>query len=202
MLIYSQDGSSVVNMRCVAKLFVDKQNNVIAVNNSDGFKNVLGTFTSNDEATKCIKNIVNAYTNNAAIFFIPQNKDCKTIINPKYAGKTVSKGVLHYISDHFELYYHSICRMKDRGFLKDVPDFDNATIKKVVKQVIYNPYLAFYNTDGTINICIDENHYFVFAYNPDEKNYTCITYKESSKNGYTVNDKILLAKKGVIRKTS
>ena len=55
MLIYSQDGSSVVNMRCVAKLFVDKTNNVIAVNNSDGFKNVLGTFTSNGEATKSLQ---------------------------------------------------------------------------------------------------------------------------------------------------
>ena len=63
--------------------------------------------------------------------------------------------------------------------------------------MILNSPLAFMNTDGYISVAINEFEYLVVA--PREEDYFCITFKEKSRNGYTVLDKYKLALKGVLR---
>lgn len=58
--------------------------------------------------------------------------------------------------------------------------------------------LAYYNTDGSINIAIDNYRYFVFKAVSTGK-YLMITIKNPSMDGYTVWEKYKFAKNGFDR---
>jgi hypothetical protein len=70
-------------------------------------------------------------------------------------------------------------------------------IHGVLMSKVLNARFAYMNTDGCINVAVDEESYLVVV--PRDDDYLCITYKEPSHNGYTVYDKWDLAKKGVER---
>lgn len=64
----------------------------------------------------------------------------------------------------------------------------------IVKESIKKPFLAWKNTDGTINIALNDNEYFVIKQDLDK--FVVITFKEKSKNEITTSKKFYLAFSG------
>lgn len=62
------------------------------------------------------------------------------------------------------------------------------------KELLKKPFIAYYNTDGSINIALDDYEYFVVVKSDD--GFVIITFKERSRNGFTVTDKRNLALEG------
>ena len=100
-------------------------------------------------------------------------------------GQKLEKWELEEIANNFSLSYHARQRLEERG--KEID----------VKNLILNSCLAYYNTDGTINIAKDKYFYLVVAIKTD--GYTVVTYKEKSHNGITIFEKRALALRGVKR---
>lgn len=67
-----------------------------------------------------------------------------------------------------------------------------------VRNSIRNPILAYFNTDGSVNITLNSYEYLVVAL--DDKPYRVITFKEKSYNGVTIYEKWSFAKNGYSRK--
>lgn len=103
-------------------------------------------------------------------------------------GQLVPQEVLYDIAYHYRLTKHAIIRIKERGVF----------VNKI-REIFLNPYLAYYNTDGTINIAVDETHYFVISEKTDDGKYNVITYKEPSNNNFSISDKRLYAINGYDR---
>lgn len=97
-------------------------------------------------------------------------------------GELLTKEEINYIAESYRLSAHATQRVSERLMNGDI------------KNAILNSILAYYNTDGTINVAIDECSYFVFT-----DNGYMITFKEPSHNGVTVYKKWELAKKGISR---
>lgn len=91
-----------------------------------------------------------------------------------------------------EIYYHLYITKHARERLK----LRNSNIKQVL-ETIKNPYLAYFNTDGSINIAPNEWQCYVLAKN-NYGNYSLITYKEEV--WLSMTEKQNLAKKGIDRK--
>lgn len=211
MLIMSQDKSAIFNTNFLVKIFADNKGNLVAIH-PDGYKSILGSYSVNEAKSILFyihsnpekTNYILPEASTSAISK-PEFNDTEISIsiktkkvNPKYAnGNPVSNGSLIFIVENFELSNPSLQRMKERGILDKNDTYEVAHTK--VKRLIYKPFLAYYNTDGSVNICIDKYRYFVFEYHFDEKNYHCVTFKEESHNGFTVLDKQRLAKEGVPR---
>lgn len=78
----------------------------------------------------------------------------------------------------------NIRNLRDRNYFKDQ---------------IRNSQLAYVNTDGCINIAFTENTYIVVTQRKIPM-YLVVTYKEPSKNSYTVRQKYKFALSGICRK--
>ena len=102
------------------------------------------------------------------------------------AGEILTREQLNEIANNYRLSKHAQERLAERG--KGVN----------VKKVLLNPLLAYFNTDGSINIAKDKFNYFVIV-KKSERKYLVVTYKEKSKNNITIFDKWNLAKKGIDR---
>lgn len=103
-------------------------------------------------------------------------------------GENLIKTELQEIANNYYITPHAIQRMSERGL-----------DKRSIKDIILNPLVAYFNTDGSINIAKDEFHYLVIKYNGYFKNYQIITYKEPSLNGKNIFQKQELATKGIHR---
>ena len=99
---------------------------------------------------------------------------------------------LHSIACNIIYSHHAKVRLSQRLNITN----DHARNSKLFTMILNSP-LAFMNTDGFITVAINEFEYLVVA--PREDSYFCITFKEKSRNGYTVLDKYKLALKGVLR---
>jgi histidyl-tRNA synthetase len=71
--------------------------------------------------------------------------------------------------------------------------------KNTVKRLLKQSTLVYYNTDNSINVGVDEYSYMVFHKMNGKHKYICITFKEKSRNGYSVMDKFKLALLGIGR---
>lgn len=103
-------------------------------------------------------------------------------------GENLTKSELQEIANCYFVTPHAMKRLKERGLKKED-----------VTNIIINPLLAYFNTDGTINIAKDKEYYLVVGYNNYYKNYVIITYKEPSLNGKNIFEKQQLAIDGVNR---
>ena len=103
-------------------------------------------------------------------------------------GQLVSKELLEYISKHYYVGYHASERLKERG--QDITD---------ITKVILNPTLAYYNTDGSINLGVDDYRYFVII--KEGQNYKIITFKETRiEPRVSIYERRELALKGIDRR--
>ena len=100
-------------------------------------------------------------------------------------GELVSKNELKLIATHFIISRHAKERISQRS--------QNLNVKSIIE----NPILAYYNTDGSINIAKDRWKYLVIV--KDKDNYIIVTYKDKSYNGIDIFEKRKLALKGICR---
>ena len=109
-----------------------------------------------------------------------------TVLRMLNRGELLTQEELDYIADNYVLTNHAKEKVEER--LRTIT-------KKSIKHLIKNCMMAYYNTDGFVNIAI--NNYKYFVVNP----YTCgiITFKEPSHNGYTTTDKLNMARAGIMR---
>lgn len=102
-------------------------------------------------------------------------------------GQPLTKSELDQILKNYSITKHALQRMKERGLKpSEIPS------------ILRNPYLSFANTDSSVNVAKDSNHYLVFG--RDRKNpekWVIITYKEKSKNNVSVERKQFLAFMGL-----
>lgn len=99
-------------------------------------------------------------------------------------GQELTTEELREIADNFILTHHAEQRITER--------YPNVDIRKA----ILHPILAYYNTDGSINIALNSYEYIVVAPN----SYHIITFKEKSLNNIDIFTKQQLAIKGYGRK--
>ena len=105
----------------------------------------------------------------------------------KYRGEEVSREDLLHISNNYILTKHAKERIDTRN--KNI-DIGNA---------LRNPLIAYFNTDGSINVAITPYEYFVVA--TDSFPYKIITYKEQSWYSIDVYEKRKMTQEGYSRKT-
>lgn len=103
----------------------------------------------------------------------------------KHRGQEVLKEDLLHISNNYILTNHAKERIEAR----------NKSIN--IQEAIRNPLLAYFNTDGSINVAITPYEYFVIA--TDEFPYKIITYKEQSWYGINIYEKQQMARNGFKR---
>lgn len=111
------------------------------------------------------------------------------VVNRKgliYATIRLNKSELKTITENYILSNHAIKRLGERC--------DGLCIKNAILE----SKLAYYNTDGSINVAIDNYRHFVFKAINDGK-YLMITIKNPSMDGYTVWEKYKFAKRGFDR---
>ena len=104
----------------------------------------------------------------------------------KYKGELLTAEELKEVAENFTLTYHSAERILSRN------------PKLNIYKTILNPLIAYFNTDGSINIALNEFEYLVIATN--RKPYKIITYKEKSENNVDVFVKREMAMQGKGRK--
>ena len=104
----------------------------------------------------------------------------------KNRGQLLEKEELKEIANNFILSEHAKLRISQR--------FPTLNIRKC----ILNPVLAYWNTDGSINIALNRFEYLVFV----KKGYKflIVTFKEKSHNGIDIFQKRKLALAGYSRK--
>lgn len=122
-------------------------------------------------------------------------------------GKKISQSVLEHILSNFYLWKHSIEKLKQRSDLvveKNGEINKFLTKKNIVEDIRNNMILAYYNTDGSVNIAVDDYIYYVFEYQDENSQHPdkwlLYTYKEPSWYGIDIYEKQQLAIKGVDRK--
>lgn len=105
----------------------------------------------------------------------------------KYRGEELTPAELQEIADNFYISKHAKERLRERGYVN-------------IRDLVLNPLVAYFNTDGSINVAQDEYNYLVFVWSERHQNFTLVTWKEESWYGKTVFDKQKMAKNGYERK--
>lgn len=100
----------------------------------------------------------------------------------KYHGELLTTAELKEIANNVVLTFHAKERIAER-----FPDLN-------VYKAIMNPLIAYFNTDGSINIALNSFEYLVIA--TDRKPYRVITYKEKSHNNIDIFTKRQMAMQG------
>lgn len=105
----------------------------------------------------------------------------------KYQGEELTKEELKELSENFHISKHAAERLRERG-------------KIDIKNLVLHPLVAYFNTDGSINVAQDQFNYLVFVWDQSHNNFNLVTWKEMSWFGNTVFDKQQMAKNGYDRK--
>ena len=108
---------------------------------------------------------------------------------PLNRGQLVGEKRLQEIAEKFVVSNHAEQKIAERN-----PDIN-------IKEIILNPLLAYYNTDGSINIALNKYEYLVVNKNKNDDTYTVITFKEKSHNNIDIFAKRELAIQGYGRRT-
>ncbi len=106
----------------------------------------------------------------------------------KSRGENLSRKELEELANNYVISKHAFTRLKERNLSPDK-----------IKDIILNPYLAYFNTDKSINVCKDNYYYLVFTYCEKEGKFVLITYKEPSKSRVSVVKKQMYASLGLDR---
>lgn len=105
----------------------------------------------------------------------------------KHKGEELTLSERKEILDHLYFSKHARERLEQR-------------LPVCIDELIMNPKLAYFNTDGSVNIAADDYNYLVVAYNEKYKNWTVVTWKEKSWHPTnTIFEKQRLAQKGADR---
>lgn len=109
------------------------------------------------------------------------------MITIKNRGEELTSAELKEIYNSLFISKHARERLRER-----VPVY--------IKQLFESPLVAYFNTDGTVNVALDEYNYLVVQYCEHFQNWKVVTWKEKSWNSKTVFDKQRMAKAGYGRK--
>ena len=104
----------------------------------------------------------------------------------KFRGELLTTEELKEIAENFVLTKHAEQRITER--------FAELNIEKA----ILNPLIAYFNTDGSINIALNTFEYLVIG--TDQTPYRVITFKEKSHNNIDIFTKRKMAMQGKSRK--
>lgn len=118
-------------------------------------------------------------------------------------GQTISKELLEEIKSNYFISKHAQEQLVNRSDLlakKEDNTIDFYLTKKRINSALDKNILSYFNTDGSVNIALDDTHYFVFCYNESHNNWTMITYKEPSWYSITIQEKQQMALNGFDRK--
>ena len=120
----------------------------------------------------------------------------------KYHGQTISNGLLKEIENNFFMSRHAQEQLSERSDF--IVKFDDGRInfgatKQNIKNAMDKNILAYFNTDGSVNVALDEQHYFVFAWDDERDSWTMITYKEPSWFSINIFEKQKMALEGFDR---
>lgn len=125
-------------------------------------------------------------------------------------GKIVESEVFNHILNNFYLWKHSVTQLEKRTNLvvrrKDGKLDNKRTKENIINNIKNNRILAYYNTDGSVNIATSRYTYYVFIYQQESDNehikdkWLLCTYKEPSWYNISVFDKRKLAEQGYDRK--
>ena len=92
---------------------------------------------------------------------------------------------------------HAQVRLLERFLDNDSKYINMHQLENSLISQVFKTNFAYMNPDGFINVAVDKFTYLVVK--PQYDNYLVITYKEKSRNNYTVFDKYKLALGGVKR---
>lgn len=109
------------------------------------------------------------------------------MVHLRFNGEELTEGELQEIHSKLQFTNHVIERLNER---QDVN----------IEELFKNPVLAYFNTDGTVNIAKDEFNYLVCAYDEYYDIWKAVTWKEKSHNNITIFQKQEFAKNGYDRK--
>lgn len=117
-------------------------------------------------------------------------------------GKDISTSLYKEIRGNYFLSRHAQEQLEKRSDL--LVKFEDGKInfgatKRNINAAMDNAVLAYINTDGSVNIALDDYNYFVFAWNEDKGSWTMITYKEMSWYSITIWEKQKMALEGFDR---
>ena len=120
----------------------------------------------------------------------------------KLHGQDISVSLYKEIRGNYFLSKHAQEQLEKRSDL--LVKYEDGKInfgatKRNINAAMDNAVLAYYNTDGSVNIALDDYNYFVFAWNPDRGSWTMITYKEMSWYSITIWEKQKMALDGFDR---
>lgn len=108
------------------------------------------------------------------------------MIKVRHRGQLLRRQELNEIADNYILTKHAKEMIETR-----CPNLN-------VKDSIRHPVLAYFNTDGSVNIALNSYEYLVVSL--ERIPYAVITFKEKSYNGVDIYRKRYLAKNGYCRK--
>ena len=108
------------------------------------------------------------------------------MIRVRHRGQLLKHNELNEIANNYILTKHAKEMIEKRC--------PNLNIKHSIK----HPILAYFNTDGSVNIAINGFEYLVVSL--DRFPYRIITFKEKSHNGIDIYSKRYLAQMGYCRK--
>lgn len=100
------------------------------------------------------------------------------------SGMLLCQQELNVIAREYKLSYHAQQRYQQRMY--------GVNLRQAIKHCM----VAYYNTDGSINIAFDRFTYLVVS----PKDYKVITIKEKSHNNIDIWDKLEMARQGKDRK--
>ena len=127
----------------------------------------------------------------------------------KNNGRILSRKELRGILHNFSCTKHVIERLIERK--NNLIVYNNKggidflyTKENIIDDIENNLIIAYYNTDGSVNVAIDEFNYYVFETTRDNKFFpyvwSLITFKEPSDNSINIYEKWGLAKENYARK--
>ena len=114
----------------------------------------------------------------------PKTKEVIIMKRPLNRGQLVGEKRLQEIAENFVISNHASQKIAERN-----PNIN-------IKEIILNPLIAYYNTDGTINIALNEYEYLVVSRKKHNDTYNIITYKEKSHNNIDIFTKREMAMRG------
>lgn len=120
----------------------------------------------------------------------------------KLHGQDIGSKIFNEIKSNYMISRHAQEQLQSRSDLLVL--FDDGRInfgatKKNINAAMDDSILAYFNTDGSVNIALTEYYYFVFAYNEERGNWTMVTYKETSWYGINIFEKQKMALDGFDR---
>ena len=179
MKIITQNSQALINAEQVFRIAIEGETNkskIIAVTLM-GETKILG-FYSHSEVQHVFDELVSSQCD---VYKMPRSEIHS-------GGRTLTQSELSSIEKSIKVSRHAVSRMVERGLFDKIPPKEEFSRK--MSEFILKPYLAFWNSDGTAIIALDEYRYFVIKYQYAPYNaYVIMTYCSESINNVSVSEK-------------